>query len=365
MTNTQKDKKRIIFISESIRRDCHFPLRYFNRYEVLHFYLNAPYGDLKENDLVGAQQVTLGNLLGEIIKSKPDIIQGTEPFGSRLSLRLSYICYKAKLKTGAKLVVPILENRPISDRFNLFQRIVLRAFCPKYFRACDVVVALNKGAVANIRYYFNRANIRTGIVWGVWGVDLTMFKPIGTRNPNEIVYIGRIIEDKGLRYLIEGFSKSVKSIPDLKLIIGGSGDLEGELRQYVKANGLAENVEFIGYVKNQDIARVYSRASLCVYPSITMKRWAEQVGTVNFQALACGTPILTTKSGAIPEYIKEGEGAMLVEEKNSDAIAKAINSFFTNSSLRVKLLNGARDAARRYDVRVEIEKAQELFDELV
>ena len=365
MQNIQKNKKRVVFISESIRRDCHFPLRYLNRYEVMHFYLKAPYGDLKKEDLAGSKKVALRDLLDEIIKAKPDIIQGTEPFGSRLSLRLSYICLKAKLKTGSKLVAPILENRPIGERFNVLERIILRMFCPKYFRVCDALVALNKGAVVNIKHYFKGANIKTGIIWGVWGVDLTMFKPIGRRNKNEIVYIGRIIEDKGLRYLIEGFAKSVKLIPDLKLRIGGSGDLEDELKQYVDTHGLAKNVEFMGYVGNEDIVGVFSRASLCVYPSITMRRWEEQVGTVNFQALACGTPILTTKSGAIPEYIKEGEGAMLVKEKSAEAIAKAIESFFTNSALRVKLLNSARNAARQYDVRVEIEKAQELFDELV
>ena len=172
MKHIQKSKKRIIFVSESIRRDNHTPLRFFNRYEVLHFYLKAPYGDLSKDDLNTAKQVKISNLFNEIIKARPDIIQGTEPFGSRLSLSLSYICLIAKIRTGAKLVVSVLENRPIGKRFSLIQRAVLKIFCPKYFRACDAIIALNKGAITNIKYYDKKAKIETGVIWGVSGVDL-------------------------------------------------------------------------------------------------------------------------------------------------------------------------------------------------
>jgi len=359
-----ENKKKLIFISESIRRDAHAPLRYFSHYRVLHFYLKAPYGDLDKSDLAGARQVPLNRLFGEIVKEKPDIIQGVEPFGSKLSLRLAYLCLKATRATGAKLVVPVLENRPVAERFNPIQRAALKLFNTKYFRACDIVVALNRGAVRNIKYYCPEAKIKTGIIWGVWGVDLEMFKPSKSKNLNEIVYVGRLIEDKGLKYLLEGFEKARQIVPGLRLKIVGGGNFRDYLENYAKDNGFAASVEFTGVVKNKDVPEILAKAALCVYPSVTMKRWEEQVGTVNFQALSCGTPILTTKSGAIPEYIKEGEGAMLVEEKSAKAIAQAIITFFTNHALQNKLTEGAREAAKKYDIRAEVKKAQELLDGL-
>jgi glycosyltransferase involved in cell wall biosynthesis len=357
--------KKVIFVSESIRRDAHAPLKFFDKYEIRHFYLNAPYGDMDSSDLIGSEKVTLSNILDRIIAEQPDIIQGPEPFGSRLALRLSNICLKAKHITGAKLVVPVLENRPIAKRFNLAQRAVLKLFCLVYFKSCDAIVALNRGAVANVKNYYKGAKIKTGIVWGVWGVDMNVFKPSGKKNKREILYVGRIIEDKGLYYLFEGFGRALKKFPDLKLKIAGSGNLKDELISYANKYGFEKNIEFLGMVKNRNLPEIFSRAELCVYPSITMKRWEEQVGTVNFQALSCGTPVLTTKSGAIPEYIKEGQGAMLVPERDSISIEKAIIRFFSDSKLKAKLTKTSRPAIRRYGVKEQIKKAQELFDEII
>jgi len=358
-------KPKVVFVSESIRRDSHVPLRYLKKFQVVHLFLKAPYGDMDKKDFAGSRQVELKNMLKEIIAEKPDIIQGVEPFGSRLSLKLSYICLKAKRKTKAKLVVPVLENRPIEERFSAFQRAVLRLFCPVYFREADRVVALNRGAVQDIRRYFKKAKIVKGIIWGVWGVDLNLFKPSGDKEKGLIVYVGRIVFEKGLKYLLEGFKIASSKIPFIHLDLIGQGDFERELRQFVLENKLQDKVNFVGVVKNKDVPRYLARAELCVYPSITTKKWEEQVGTVNFQALSCGTPVLTTRSGAIPEYIKDGEAAILVKEKSARDIAKALIKFFSDARLAKKLTSQARETAKKYDIKKEIAKAEKLFIEVL
>lgn len=358
-------KPKVVFISESIRRDSHAPLRHLRNFKLIHLYLKAPYGDMDKGDLVGGRLVTLKNILAEIIAEKPAIIQGVEPFGSRLSLKLSYICLQAKKKTRAKLVVPILENRPIEERFNALQRAILYSFCPIYFRAADRVVALNRGAVRNVKRYFKKAKIVSGIIWGVWGVDLDLFRPSGNKEKGLIIYVGRLIEEKGLKYLLEGFKIASGKNPLIHLNLVGQGNFEEKLRRFVSENKLQGKVNFVGAVKNKDVPRYLARAELCIYPSITTKKWEEQVGTVNFQALACGTPVLTTRSGAIPEYIKDGRGAMLVEERDAEALSHAIIKFFTQSELRKKLTGLARQEAARYDIKKEIAKAEKLFTEVL
>ena len=353
-------KHKIVFISEAIRRDSHAPLRFFDRFEVLHFYLRAPYSDMTESDFRGSRQVKLENLLDEIIRAKPDVIQGAEPFGSRLAYRLSQITLKAAQKTGAKLVVPIFENRPISQRFNLAQRAALWFLCPKLFRRADAVVVLNYGAQQNVLGYYKNAKVETGIIWGVWGVDLDLFKPVGPKKRGQIVFVGRLVEDKGLKYLVEGFIKASKKISYISLCLVGQGDYEREIRAMVKTAGVANRVEFAGVVPNVEVPKYLSQAELSVYPSITQKRWEEQVGTVNFQAMACGAVALTTKSGAIPEYIKDGQGAILVPERDANAIARAIEKFYSDAGYRKKLQAATRLTAKEYDIKEEIEKAQKL-----
>ncbi|MFH1909702.1 MAG: glycosyltransferase family 4 protein [bacterium] len=357
-------KIRAVFISESIRRDSHAPLRFFKDVETIHLYLNAPYGDMGKEDFAGSRQVEISNLLSEIIALKPDIIQGAEPFGSKLSLKLAYISYRAARKTRAKLVVPILENRPIEERFNTIQKIILTFFCRTYFNFASAIVVLNRGAEVNVKRFAPGAKIKRGIVWGVWGVDTRLFKKVCDKKPNTIIYVGRWIEDKGLKYMLEGFKKAQEKMPHLLLRLAGQGDFEEYMRDYCEVNGLEKNVEFIGMVKNTELPKYLSEAELSIYPSITQRRWEEQVGTVNFQSMACETPALTTKSGAIPEYLQDSEGAILVPERDSEAICRGIMGYFSSKE-KIKLQKRAREFIMRYDIKGEIEKAENLFKEVL
>lgn len=352
---------KLILITESIRRDIQSPLANFKRFEIVHFYLNAPYGDMSENNLKGCRKVEIGNLLSKIVAEKPDIIQGVEPFGSRLGLRLSQISKIAKERTKAKLVCPVFENRPIKERFSILQQIVLRLFCPGFFRSCDMIFALNSGAVKNIKYYAPSAKIITGLPWGVWGVDTQMFRPQGKKTEDQIVFVGRWVKEKGIMFLLEGFRGAKNKIPSLKLNLIGQGPLEGAMRKYVDDN-IISSVNFIGLAKSDALSKYFARAELTVYPSYKTKNWEEQVGTVNLQSLASGTPVLTTRSGAIPEYVKEGEGAMLVSERSAREIEEAILRFFNDESLRKKLTSRARDYAMKYDIKKEIARAEEYLE---
>jgi len=360
-----KNKPKIVFITESIRRDIQMPLKKIRDFDVVHFYLKAPYSDMSEADLKDCRKVKIGELLDAIVQEKPDIIQGVEPFGSKLGLRLSHISLQAKLKTNAKLITPVFENRLIRERYSIIQRVVLRLFCPKFFSSCDAIMALNSGALRNVRYYFKGAKIKTGILWGVWGVDLSFFSPASKKQKNQISYVGRWVEEKGIMYLLEGFRQATREISDLKLKFVGQGPLEREMRKFISNYGLSDKVEFVGFAPNEQLPKYFSEAELVAYPSITTKTWEEQVGTVNMQALACGTPVLTTLSGAIPEFIKNGEGAILVDEKDAQAIANAIIKFFKNEDLRKNLTSKARQWARKYDINDGIRQAEEFLNEII
>jgi len=354
---------KIVFVSESIRRDSNTPLKYFKDFEVVHLYLNSPYKDMDKDDYKLSRQVTIESLRQEIIKEAPDFLQGTEPFGSRLSLKLSYIILKAQRATGAKLIVSILENRPIEKRFSKVQRAVLKVFCPRYFKAASILIALNKGATVNIKRYFRQAKVKTGMLWGIWGVDTKVFYPSRPKEKNTVLYVGRWVEEKGVMFLLEGFLKASKKISNLRLNLVGQGPLEAEMRKFVQENGLDSSVSFVGQVKSTKLVDLFSSAEICIYPSVTTDRWEEQIGTVNFQSMSCGTPVISTLSGAIPEYIKDGEGAMLVEEKSSDAIAEALVKFFADAKHKTRLTNSARQEVMKYDVKVEVAKAEKMLKE--
>lgn len=361
-------KPKLLIISESLRRDIQEPLKYFDRFEVRHLFLRAPYGDYSKADIASdesLEEATLDNLLEKIEAFDPDILQGNEPFGSKLAFRLaSRIFEYAKFHKQIKLIIPVLENRPISERFNILQRTALRYFVPRYFKRADLFFALNKGSVRNILAYNKKANIKEGVIWGVWGVNTEFFKPIALKKDNTIIYLGRFVYEKGINYLLEGFKIAQAKLPELKINFYGNGEMEQSIKDFAKENNLSDKINIKGYVDFKLLPKIISEATLTIYPSITVKKWEEQLGTVNLQSMACSTPVISTKSGAIPEYLKNGEGAILVEEKSSEAIGGAIIKYFSDKDYQDDLIARARKFVLQYDVRNTIREAQKILIEL-
>lgn len=106
------------------------------------------------------------------------------------------------------------------------------------------------------------------------GVDVELFQnalngtPKGKSGAPYILYIGRLIDWKGLEYLIEAFAIVLHRTPGVKLIVGGEGPEEERLKQQVKDLGLNDSVQFIGLIASPDLSGYYHDATVFVLPSI-------------------------------------------------------------------------------------------------
>ena len=98
---------------------------------------------------------------------------------------------------------------------------------------------------------------------------------------------------KGLEYLLKALTIVKKEIPDVKLVVGGKGSLLEYYKNVTSDLGLAENVEFHGFIPDDKITEYYSRANVFVLPSISSVQ--EGFGIVALEALACKTPVITTE----------------------------------------------------------------------
>lgn len=151
------------------------------------------------------------------------------------------------------------------------------------------------------------------------GVNKAIFTP----NPqltekNTLLYVGNLKCEKGIGELLEAFIALKERKFEVKLLIAGTGALLPSLEQRVKDAGVTEFVEFLGSVNHQDIAPLIQRAQLLVLPS-----YAEGVPNVILEALSCGTPVVASRVGGIPEILFEDCG-VLVEEKNIVALTQGI-----------------------------------------
>lgn len=149
-----------------------------------------------------------------------------------------------------------------------------------------------------------------------------------------IGYVGRIVESKGLRTL----AAALAQISDLswKLALVGAGEFEKEFLSLMATNGLSERILTTGYIPHTDAPRYLSAIDILVLPSETQANWKEQFGRVITESLACGTAVIGSDSGEIPNLIRSSGGGLVFPERNAAEFAKALRTLVTDSALREK-----------------------------
>jgi len=152
------------------------------------------------------------------------------------------------------------------------------------------------------------------------------------RNRKAIIgYVGALTEHKGFHLLIESIKYIKTGMKDNypKFLIIGSGSLEEELR---KRKDLYDNVNYIGFIPHNKLRRYYNEMKLLVLPSYT-----EGMPAVIFEAMACGTPVLATPVGAIPNIIKDCETGFLLKSNDPSYIAERIVELLSKHDLLEKV----------------------------
>jgi len=160
-------------------------------------------------------------------------------------------------------------------------------------------------------------NQEIGIIYN--GVDINKFKPIEEKN-NEIftiLCVARLIERKGIDYLINAIPLVLEKQRDVRLILVGEGNLENELKKLCKDLDLEEYVLFKGRVEHDDLPDLYSSSDVFVLPSKN-----EGMSNTVLEAMASGLPIITTDTGGTQELIKDN--GIVVHVEDSKTIASAI-----------------------------------------
>ena len=116
------------------------------------------------------------------------------------------------------------------------------------------------------------------------------------------------------------------------------------------------NVHFLGHLTQQDVAALYNAADVSVVPSRI-----EPFGLVAIEALACGTPVVATKAGGLPDFVNDNVG-QLVEMDNYEALAKAIIEELNNNTKQTKGKFAAIYAKENYSWKKTLQKVIEIYE---
>jgi glycosyltransferase involved in cell wall biosynthesis len=159
-----------------------------------------------------------------------------------------------------------------------------------------------------------------------YGLTIEPKKP-STPEPGEasrLLFVGRLDERKGLRYLLEALPLVLSKYP-VRLRIVGKGILEDEIKQQCQALKLDDYVDFLGFVSKEELASEYASCNIFVLPAIVdSKGDTEGLGIVMIEALAHEKPVIAGAVGGIVDVIQSGVTGLLVPEKDPNALAQAI-----------------------------------------
>jgi glycosyltransferase involved in cell wall biosynthesis len=183
----------------------------------------------------------------------------------------------------------------------------------------DKVLCLSKASLEELSSFgLDREKMSLYAYW----VNLNIFKPLDKqimrakfkiKDNFTVLFVGRLIEKKGIRVLIE----VAKALPNIQFLVIGVGPEEKYIRHEEKKSS---NIKFIGKVKNTDITQYYSCADVLCIPSL----YEEGYGRVVMEAVACGLPVIGSDKGGIPEAL-DNTVSVLVRPTKEDLLREIKN----------------------------------------
>ena len=156
-------------------------------------------------------------------------------------------------------------------------------------------------------------------------------------NEKIILFMGRLVYEKGVNHLISAMPKILAGYHDAKLIIAGKGGMYDELKEQANAIGLGNKVYFTGYMDPKEVCKMYKCADVAVFPSTY-----EPFGIVALEGMLSGTPVVVSDIGGLNEIVEHGVDGMKSYAGNANSLADSILALLYNPQLSDNVVKKAK-----------------------
>lgn len=200
------------------------------------------------------------------------------------------------------------------------------------------------------------------------GVDLQstfIVKPDTERQAASLLFVGRLVEKKGLRYLLQALAQVKQQIPLVKLQIIGDGPERESLQSLAQQLALTDHIQWLGKIPNTELPAYYQRAQIFVMPSVIDARGDQEgLGLVAVEAMGCGCAVIASDLPAIRDVVMDGVTGLSVPPANVEALAQGISQLLSDPKLRQFLSEQALiHVKNQFDWDVITQKYQEFLSE--
>jgi hypothetical protein len=227
---------------------------------------------------------------------------------------------------NASIKSPLLKILAIEEQinFSLCKKIVV--YSERLIKEWNLEKYKNKILIGH-RHYINFENF-------------SIAKPFSQRD-NIIGYIGRLSEEKGIMNFVSALPGILQENNNLKIYIIGDGPLNEQIRAKLAQSNILKNVILTGWISHNDLIHYLNELRVLILPSNT-----EGLSNIMLESMACGTPVLSTPVGAIPDFIIDGETGFLTENNSPECIEKNVIRVLNFPDLE-KIIKNAQNLLRK------------------
>lgn len=178
----------------------------------------------------------------------------------------------------------------------------------------------------------------------------TVTTPLSDRPPF-IGYIGRLSEEKGVQHFAQSLLAILGDRQDIRVLIGGDGPLKESITASLQEERIVARVYLSGWISHDELPGYLNQLCLLVIPSYT-----EGLPNIMLEAMACGTPVLATPVGAVPDVIIDGKTGFIMESNSAECIAENVMRALEHPDLELIAEAGTRFVEENFTFEKAVEK---------
>lgn len=174
-------------------------------------------------------------------------------------------------------------------------------------------------------------------------IDVEVFKPLNLTKEYDLIFIGRLVENKGVNLFFDAVQRIIICNPQLKTIIVGDGPLKDYLKSKINRLKLQKNILLYGWAKDSfEIAELINRSKILI-----MSSYNEGGPRVVLEAMACGIPVLATNVGLIPDFA--GNNVVKIVDWDAEDIAKKVEDLLGNEGEMKRMEKAGLEIAKQFE----------------
>ncbi len=244
-------------------------------------------------------------------------------------------------------------NEAVNDSFHREIKLVAEL----NYKLSDLIIIYSKSLINE--WSLDKYKDKTHIIQEHF-LDFDRFKITKKYEEREKIvgYLGRLSYEKGIMELIQAIPAIKDRIEDVSFLIGGTGPLEDEIVSELEQNNLTKQVQLTGWIPDSDFVDTLNQLKLLVIPSET-----EGLPYIILESMACGTPVLATNVGSIPDLINDGDNGFIMEDNSVESISMNISRVLEFSQLDKIAREAQSFVEKKFNYETAVKNYESMLDQ--